>query len=152
MVCAGGIWQKRPSMALYAAFVASPPFPLLFHYDSYAHYNPRFKCSFERITFLISTMQWAWRINPCNSWVWYRAHFAFVTLNIAVENIQHATHRFSVSTLPPSVTKAKGAVTHPVIPQSVWIVKNGWVGVNVFKQERKKQFILIWNFLRSQLV
>ena len=56
---------------------------------------------------------------PCASWVCNRGGFAFVTLNIAVENIQHATHHPSVSEHddpkndPSSVTKAKGSVTYP---------------------------------------
>ena len=45
--------------------------------------------------------------------------FAFVTLNIAVENIQHASHRPSIRTqhpknVPLNITKAKG---DPYIPK-----------------------------------
>ena len=47
-------------------------------------------------------------------WVWYRGGFAFVTLNIAVENIRHPSVSEQKKTKqdPSSVTKNKGSVTY----------------------------------------
>ena len=57
--------------------------------------------------------------SPIPLWVWYRGDFAVGTLNIALNNIQHATHRPSVSEhddlkkRPIKRYKSKGPVPYP---------------------------------------